>query len=264
VLFAASALAGYQRTGHLVPAFAVSIGLLVAGGLIRELAGISPVFSMLLAFPGAFVLATETALPDPAWARAFAGAFTVVGTGLIDSLDRRCDEFGLGPLLLAVTTLGLYETVPDPDFALLLLGAAIPLVLFGWPVPFGRLGTSGAAAAAGLLAWAGAVGGRGRLGTVVAGAVCLGLFAVEPPAHLLLRGRRTLLEALASRSWGPVVVCFVQLGLAAACTRMAVGNRSPAEVGEIAGVALLLAVICMLTLSEPRSHLMARLRRTER
>ena len=206
LVFVAAALAGYQRTGHLVLGLAVSIALLVAGGLIGEIARL-PVFPrMLLATPGAVVLATEAALPDPLWARVFAGATTLVGTGLIDSLDRRCYRLGLGPLLLAVTTVGLYETVPDPDFALLLVGAALPVALFGWPLPFARLGGPGASAAAGFLAWADAVGGRGRLGTVVAGAVCLGLFAVEPPAHLLLRGTPSILERLTPRLPTPVAM----------------------------------------------------------
>ena len=219
---------------------------------------------MLLATPGAVVLATKSALPDPLWARVFVGALTVVGTGLIDSLDRRCYRLGLGPLLLAVTTVGLYETVPDPDFALLLVGAALPVALFGWPLPFARLGGPGAAAAAGFLAWADAVGGRGRLATVVAGAVCLGLFAIEPPAHWFLRGRQTILERLTPRLATPVVVSFVQLGLAAACTRIALGDRSPVQAGEIGGIGLLLAIVATYALSEGRSHLTPRSRRAAR
>lgn len=264
LLFAAAALTGYQRTGHLVPGFAVSIALLVAGGLAGEIAGMPAVPRMLLATPGAVVLATESALPDPLWARIFAGAVTVAGTGLIDSLDRRCYRLGFGPLLLAVTTVGLYETVPDPDFALLLVGAALPLALLGWPVPIARLGGPGASAAAGFLAWADAVGGRGRLGTVVAGAMCLGLFAIEPPVHFLLRGKMSVLERLTPRLRTPVVVSFVQLGLAAGCTRIALGDRSPVQAGEIAALALLLAIIAMFALSERRSHLTPRLRRADR
>lgn len=264
LLFAAAALAGYQRTGHLVPGFALSIALLLAGGLIGDIARLPAVPRMLLSAPGAVVLATESALPDPLWARVFAGVITVVGAGLIDSLDRRCYKLGLGPLLLAITAVGLYETVPDPDFALLLVGAALPLALLGWPIPLARLGNAGAAAAAGFLAWADAVGGRGRLGTVVAGGVCLGLFAIEPPAHWLLRRRQTVVERLAPRLRTPIVISFVQLGLAAASTRIALDNRTPIEAGEIAGIALLLAIIATYALSQRRIHLTARLWRADR
>ncbi|HEX6393043.1 MAG TPA: hypothetical protein VFZ97_06345 [Acidimicrobiales bacterium] len=264
LLFAAAALAGYQRTGHLVPGFALSIALLLTGGLIGDIASLPAVPRMLLSAPGAVVLATESALPDPLWARVFAGAITVVGAGLIDSLDRRCCRLGLGPLLLAVTTVGLYETVPDPDFALLLVGAALPMALLGWPIPLARLGGAGAAAAAGFLAWADAVGGRGRLGTVVAGGVCLGLFAIEPPVHWLLRDGQTVVERLAPHLRTPVVVSFIQLALAAACTRIALDNRTPVEAGEIAGIALLLAIIATYALSQRRIHLTARLWRADR
>jgi hypothetical protein len=218
---------------------------------------------MLLIVPGAVILAVGSALPDPLWARVFAGVTTVIGTGLIDSLDRRCRDLGLGPVLLAITIVGLYETVPDPDFALMLVGAALPVALLGWPLPLARLGTPGAAAAAGLLAWAGAVGGRGRLGTVVAGAACLGLFAVEPLTRVLLRGRKTVVEAMTPGPWTAVLVALVQLGLAAACTRIALDDRTPAEAGEIAGTALVVAVATTLLASSHWSQRTPRVRRTE-
>ena len=249
LLFAAAALAGYQRTGHLVLGLGVSVGLLVAGGLIADLAKWPLLARMLLAVPGAIVLAERSALPDPQWARIFAAAVTVVGAGLIADLDRRNERSGLGPVLLAVTMVGLYESVPDPDFALLLVGAALPVTLLGWPVPLARLGGSGAAAASGFLAWAAAVGGRGRLSAVIAGAACLGLFAVEPVAHLLRRRRRSVLERLPRRWWVPVLVALVQLGLLAACSRIAATGRSPIRAGEIAAASLVLAVVLACALS---------------
>ena len=147
---------------------------------------------------------------------------------------------------------GLWESVPDPDFALLLVGAALPLALLGWPLPLARLGGAGAAAASGLLAWAAAVGGRGLLSAVVAGVCCLGLFVIEPVAHLLLPGRRSVLERLPKSWWVPVLVGLVQLGLAAACTCIAARGRSPLHAGEIAAGSLFLAVmVCCLLSARP-------------
>jgi hypothetical protein len=236
-----------------VSGLALSIGLLLAAGVVGEVIGLPPIARMILAVPGAIVLATGSGIPDPEWVRVFVAGTTVVGAALIESLDRRCDQLGLGPLLMAVSMVGLYETVPDPDFALLLVGAALPITLLSWPVPLARLGSPGAAAAAGFLAWADAVGGRGRLGTVVAGGACLGLFAIEPLAHLLLRGRPTVIERLAPRRSTPILIVLVQLGIAAACTRIASGGRSPIGAAEIASISLVFAVIATFALSERRS-----------
>ncbi len=249
LLFAAAALAGYQRTGHLVVGLAVSVVLLAVGGLVADLANWPLLARMALAVPGAIVLAERSALPDPEWARMFAAAVTVVGAGLVADLDRRNERSGLGPVLLAVTMVGLYESVPDPDFALLLVGAALPVALLGWPVALARVGGSGAAAASGFLAWAAAVGGRGLLSAVIAGGACLGLFAVEPLAHLFQKRRRSVLERLPRRWWVPVLVGPVQLGLAAACSRIAAAGRSPLEAGEIAAVSLVFAVVLACALS---------------
>ena len=256
LLFAAAALAGYQRTGHLVVGLTVSVALLALGGLIADMARLPLLPRMLLAVPGAIVLAERSALPDPGWARVFVAFVTVVGAGFAADLDRRHERSGLGPVLLAVTMVGLWESVPDPDFALLLMGAALPLALLGWPVPLARVGSSGAAAASGFLAWAAAVGGRGLLSAVVAGSACLGLFVIEPVAHLLLRRRRSVLERLPRRWWMPVLVGLVQLGLVAACTQIRAWGRSPLEAGEIAAASLALAVLLACALSTraiPRS-----------
>ncbi len=256
LLFAATALAGYQSTGHLVVGLAVAVVLLAGGGLIADLASLPIPLHMLFAVPGAVVIADRSALPDPEWVRMFIAVVTVVGAGLVADLDRRNERSGLGPILLAVTMVGLYESVPDPDFALLLVGAAVPLALLGWPVPLARLGGSGAAVASGLLVWAAAVGGRGSLSAVIAGCACLGLFIIEPVAHLLLRRRRSVLERLPRRWWAPVLVGVAQLGIVAGCTRIAAAGRSPVEACEIAAVSLVVAVALACALSSratPRS-----------
>ena len=59
---------------------------------------------------------------------------------------------------------GVYFTVPDTEHALVLIGAALPLALSSWPVPLARLGSGGAYAATGLLAWTAATDGVARAG----------------------------------------------------------------------------------------------------
>jgi hypothetical protein len=226
----------------------VAVVLLAAGGLVADLARLPMAARLVLGVPGAIVLVQKTALPDPTWARVFAGVLAVVGGTLIADFDRRHAANGLGPVLATVTVVGLYENVPDPDFALLIVGAALPLVLLGWPVPLFRLGGSGSAGLMGLFAWADAVGGRGNLSAVIAGAACLGLLAVEPVSRLLHRNRGTILDSMPRRWWVPVIVAAVQLALCAAATRIASPPRTPAKAALIAGVALALAV-AVLTIS---------------
>ncbi|MGH9295574.1 MAG: hypothetical protein ACRD0B_09610, partial [Acidimicrobiales bacterium] len=252
VLFGACALAGYERTGHLVVGLSVAVVLLAAGGFLADVGRVPLLLRFVLALPGAFVLFGHSALPDPTWARAFAAGVAIVGSGLIADLDLRTAALGLGPVLLAVTTFGLYESEPDPDFALLLFGAALPLLLLGWPVVLARLGGAGAGAAAGFMAWAGAVGGRGLLSAVVAGGACLGLFAIEPLSRLVWLGRRSLFERLPRRYWVAPAIAAVQLGLAALSSRIAAFGRSPLEAGVMGGVGLAICVGLAFLLSSRR------------
>lgn len=251
LLFPAVALASYQLTGHLVGGLALAVCLLAAGGVVGDLTRAPGLLRVLLAAPGALVLAVGAALPDPAWARVLVAAVAAVGAGLVTDLDSRTRHRGLGPVLVAVTCVGLYESVPNPDFPLVLAGVALPFALFGWPLPFGRLGGGGAASAAGLVAWTAAVGGLGMLSAVVAGVACLGLLAVEPVAHLLLPRRRSVLERLPAGLWAPVLVGLVQLGLGAASSRLTSPTRSPLEAGEIALAFFVIAVVaaCLLSAS---------------
>src|SRR5919197_649783 len=100
---------------------------------------------------------------------AVAAAALVAGVLLAD-FDRGWRRPGLALPLLAVSTAGVYATVPDVEAALVVLGAALPFCLLGWPGPLalarrGRrppsLGAAGALATAGLLAWTVASGGGG-------------------------------------------------------------------------------------------------------
>lgn len=123
-------------------------------------------------------------------------AICVAGQLLAD-FDRR--RLALAPVLLAVSAAGIYVTVPDVEAAVVVLGAALPIALLGWPGPLGwarrrepppSLGTAGALATAGLLVWVVAAGGSERPGSIVGGLACLGVLVIEPLAHHLGRLRR--------------------------------------------------------------------------
>jgi hypothetical protein len=254
LLVLAAALAGYQRTGHLVPGLALAILLLAGGGLVADVTGLPLLPRILLAAPGAYVLAEHSALPDPRWAVIVAGAMAALGAGLIADFDRRTAAYGLGPVLLAVSIVGLYECEPDPDFALLLVGAALPLVLLGWPVALARLGGAGAAAMAGLVAWAAAVGGRGMLSAVVSGSATLGLFAIVPVARLLVPWRVSALERLPRRWWVVPALAAVQLAIEVGCSRIAPAT-TPRQAAEIVGGGffVFVATSCLLSGRRPRT-----------
>ena len=216
-----AALGGYLQTGHLVTGLAVAVGLLVGGGALADLAGAAGWARVAAALPGAAWLSFLSALPNPLWTRLAAGAFTAVGAVLVAEVDRRTRRCALAPILLAASCIGVYETVPDTDFSLVLAGAVLPLLLLAWPSPVAYLGAPGAAGAIGLLAWSDAVGGRGRPGTVIAGAACLGLLVVEPIARRLARSSIGLFEG----RFGPrrvLALGLSQLAMAALCTRIAI------------------------------------------
>jgi hypothetical protein len=203
----------------------------------------TPVAGLALAAAGATGIAVSgvpatLALPWPGVVLAVA----VTGALLAD-FDRRWRRHGLALPLLAVSAAGIYATVPDVEAAVVVLGAALPMALLGWPGPLAppwpagttgpahgggatpaapgqpppSLGVAGALATAGLLVWTVASGGVGRPGSVVGGLGCLGVLAVEPVARLLDPRRRGPLAVLDRRrvAWSAVAAQLLLVGVAA-------------------------------------------------
>jgi hypothetical protein len=113
----------------------------------------------------------------------------VVAGALLADFDRRRRD-GLALPLWAVSVAGVWATVPDVESAVVVLGAALPPALLGWPSPLARnglvsLGVAGSLAGAGLLVWVVATDGAGRPGSMVGGLACLGVLGVEPLARRL-------------------------------------------------------------------------------
>jgi hypothetical protein len=221
----------------------------------------TPVVGVALAAAGGagIVAATDPpatlALPPP-WIAVAAG----VAGALLAGFDRRWRGQGLAPLLLAVSAVGVYATVPDVEWALVVVGAALPLALLGWPGPLApggllgprrrdgpaqpppSLGVAGSLAAAALLAWTVAAGGAGRPGSVVGGLACLGVLAVEPLARLLDPRHRSAL-ARPRAAWTALAAHLVLVAVAA---RVVGRAETVAAALPLAGLALAAALAVAL------------------
>ena len=147
----------WRETGHLLPGLAGGLALLLAGGLLADLvahrltvagqgamrpvAATPAVVAMraVVTMPGAWLLAERSGLPGlvPLWVRLLVAAGTIAGSVLVSDLDRRGARLGLGPVLMAITIVGVYETVPDTDLVLAALGPTLLLALLAGPMAQG-------------------------------------------------------------------------------------------------------------------------------
>jgi hypothetical protein len=183
-----AALAGTLGTDEVYPvpdAVVVGVLLLFAAGTIAGRVQPAWLVGPLAAVPGALVLANEHEGLQAGWV----GVLIVAGTAVIGAtaadLDARGSRWGLGPILLVITVLGIYVTVPDTELMRTLVGVALPLVLLGVPYAAASLGRGGAFAAVGTLLWVLPVDGRGRAGSIVGAAVAFGLLYGEPLGRAL-------------------------------------------------------------------------------
>ena len=215
---------------------AVAVVVLVAGGLAAT--WLHPLLWLVAAAPGAYLFVEATEIDDPSWAYATILATTLVGGLLMADFDKAHARTGLPPVMLAITVLGAYVTTPETQHIILLTGAALPLVLLGWPWPLGSLGVGGSFAATAVVTWIVVVDGSFRPSAVVGGIASLGLFAIEPVVRRLRGG--------SGRAMPPVLaVAGLHLVVVGACSRVA-GLRSSttlalaivAVVYAAAGVAL--------------------------
>jgi hypothetical protein len=220
LLLAAAATAGLQQTVGLPVGLSLGLVALAGAGLLGELHGGGPL-TMVAAVPGAWLVVWHSGLVPDNRLRLLVGGAIVVSGWLVAGFDDRWRGRGLGPVLLAVSVVGVYFTVPDTEQALVALGAALPLAFLGWPWPLAALGRAGAYAATGLLLWVIAAGGVGRGSAVVGGLACLGLLAMEPVSRLVDPGRESALERLPDGRSGTVAISLLQLGLVYVAARVA-------------------------------------------
>ena len=139
----------------------------------------------LAAIPFAGLLALAPGVPSIGWVRALVVGGVAAGAMAAARTDASWGATGLTPVLYAITAFGVFAAVPDTEEAAVLLGASVPAALCGWPLGRARLGPAGAAGAAALMVWVSAVGGRGRLPSIVGAVACLGLLATLPAGRWL-------------------------------------------------------------------------------
>lgn len=244
LLIAGAFVEAMRESGRLVPGLPLGLVLLAAAGLIADLLGQRLLVLAALAVPGAWALATHAGLGDVGWERVALAATVIVGAPLAADLDRRGAANGLGPVLLAVSAVGVYFTVGDTDVALALVPVVVLVAAAAWPVPLVRLGSGGAAASVGVLAWVTAVGGLGRESAVVGGLACVGLLAAEPAGRILARRRRGALAPTVRRVWTAVGAGVAQLAVVFIASRVAGTLTATRSAAVIAALDIVLATAC--------------------
>jgi hypothetical protein len=234
--------------GIVVVTLVPAVGAAVTGLLGYERWG--PAVALVAAVPGAVILG-GAAGPNNAlwWIPAFTVGATLIGGTLLVDYDTANTGSGLAPILLAMTALGAWTTVPDTEQILVVAGVFLPIALLGLPVTRITEG-AGAYGVVGLLVWVATVGGRGRPGAVIGAVACLGILLAEPIARRIWRGRAvTPRHAATARGIGALVV---HAGVVLLAARFA-GFVQPADtaVGLSAAV-LLLGVAAMVLVLRPR------------
>jgi hypothetical protein len=187
-LGAAAALA-VHATQVVPPGLVVGLLALAVVGNVAHLSTRPSVTGLVLAIPGAWIIAVHARLPPIAWVQILVVVGVVGGGTLVADFDHHSERMTAAPVLVAVTAVGLYFTVPDTEHARALLGASACIALLGWPWPMASLGRGGAYVATAVILWTAGIDGAGRYGSIVGGSACLGLLVVEPLARALAGGR---------------------------------------------------------------------------
>ncbi len=104
-----------------------------------------PLWSAAIAvLPFAWLIAERGGLPHVGWVRVVAIVVICV-VGLLAAVgDDVSSALATGPILLAITTAGVYVCTPDTEEVRTLLGVALALMILGWPLRWIRLGRAGA------------------------------------------------------------------------------------------------------------------------
>jgi hypothetical protein len=198
-------------------------------------------WAILVAGAGAAVLAYGSGLPlRPLFSLTLA-VFAVAVGAAITSCERRWPH--ATGILLAISVMGVYVTIPSTDAALVLV-AALPVLVVSNFLGV-RLGSFGAYAAGAIVIWSAVNGGFSRTGSVVGALAGFGLILVEPFARFVGRSvpRVSPVAALSVR-----LLTVAQL-LTVTITSRVAGFREKSEPALLLAIAAI--VIGWLAISAP-------------
>lgn len=158
---------------------------------------------------GAFVVALRSGIETVWWIQLGTMLFVVVAGWTIAKVDGQLGISGIPALMIGGTVFGVWATVPDTELARVLMGVVAATMVAAWPLRRVRIGSGGAYALAGLLAWTVAIAGEGRVGSIIGGWATIGAFAIAlGTTHIarihawMLFGLHALSVLLASRVAG--------------------------------------------------------------
>jgi hypothetical protein len=214
---------------------AIGVILLLAGG---ELLNRVPILGALVLVGAATVLALLPIVPDRVWIRTGTAAFVLAGGWAIQRVDRSLGETGIPILMIAATVFGIWATVPETEHARILVGAVAGTFLLGWPKAIARIGSNGAYALAGVMAWSIAIGGAERTGSIIGAWATLGVFFAAP----LIR------PGVVPKRWPVLAVHVVTVLLASRVAGLQEGGTTAAA---IAIPVLIAALVVIYHLVEP-------------
>lgn len=226
------------------------LGALAVAGAVDDLLDVPMVVRFLLPVPGALLFATQVETSAPGWYAAAAAVAIVVGGALAAEFDLRYPRQGLGPPFVALAAAGVFATVPDTEHARALVAAFGIVAVLGWPLRLCRLGSAGALATLGLVAWVAGMDGFAREGSLVGALACVGLLVAEPAAMLLARTpTRRGLGFLGGEWWTAIPAIGLQVGAVYVASRVAGFRDLPSEAAAIAGAGLAASMVAMVVLS---------------
>lgn len=183
LLLAGGTLVALGFTGTISPWLVAGIVILAIAGFLHT----NFLLGVVAAAPGAVITVVAVASDMESWMPWFAVVAIMTTAPLLASFDRRYGGTGLPLPLFAVSTLGVYLTVPDTEFAIVLFGTAAIAGFLGWPKPVMSFGGGGAYASIGLYVAVASTGAIGRPAALIAAVSCLGLLIVTPVAHRIFR-----------------------------------------------------------------------------
>lgn len=210
----------------------IGLGLLGVAGLVLPWTRRIPILPALLAVPGALLI-VRSGSPGPPWRDALVVGGVSLAAPLLAWLDQNAIGSPVPTLLIALTAVGVWATVPDTEEVLVLLGAMAIPTLLAWPAGLTRLGSNGAYALVGLLLWVISWGGRAREGAIIGAVAALGMILVAPPSARIARRLTTTVAG-----WAGIWLLGLHLLLVAITSRVAGLQGDPVRAAAIAAATL--------------------------